>query len=204
MVTMATETQRLNLFNGWKVDEKMAQILSKALPSLSNLQSLETVFLEGTPIPENSYHILMAEDSLIAHLSLRNNHIGEDGARLISLALCKSLLSLNLAFNAVGNVGATYLAQGLRLNRTLLYLSLANNHIGDAGAAQLAQVFGPFALTHEEIVERRRELKKKEQLRNSFPPDCETFVKLQELMSLKDPLKRTTSAQVDAEQGQAA
>ncbi|KAF7686293.1 hypothetical protein HF521_015655 [Silurus meridionalis] len=175
--------------SGWKVDEKMAQILSKALPSLSNLQSLEmwqtgltdpiltsmkntvfmcsklrTVFLEGTPIPENSYHILMAEDSLIAHLSLRNNHIGEDGARLISLALCKSLLSLNLAFNAVGNVGATYLAQGLRLNRTLLYLSLANNHIGDAGAAQLAQVFGPFALTHEEIVERRRELKKKEQL----------------------------------------
>ncbi|KAI5621608.1 leucine-rich repeat-containing protein 71 isoform X2 [Silurus asotus] len=150
--------------SGWKVDEKMAQILSKALPSLSNLQSLETVFLEGTPIPENSYHILMAEDSLITHLSLRNNHIGEDGARLISLALCKSLLSLNLAFNAVGNVGATYLAQGLRLNRTLLYLSLANNHIGDAGAAQLAQVFGPFALTHEEIVERRRELKKKEQL----------------------------------------
>ncbi|XP_026784228.3 leucine-rich repeat-containing protein 71 [Pangasianodon hypophthalmus] len=339
--------------SGWRVDEAMARVLSKTLPSLSNLQSLEmwrigltdpiltslkntismcsklrTVILEGTPIPENSYHILMGEDSMITHLSLRNNRIGEEGARLIGLALSKNLLSLNMAFNAVGDAGAIYLAQGLRLNRTLLYLSLASNHIGDVGAAHLAQVLGRFALTHEEIVERRRLLKRKDQLdatrkdekpptnqtltttgkkedpkvekkrtsdtkmpqgkggksdgkdkhlsvkeqeteevvetqspllnpaiqniggkviypgnttllslnlsgnkltqqslqmflssvacqgkrglqhislnRNSFPPDCEVFLKLQEMMSLKDPLNRATSAQVDAEQGQAA
>ncbi|KAF5904308.1 histone-lysine N-methyltransferase SETDB1-A-like isoform X1, partial [Clarias magur] len=150
------------------------------------------VILEGTPIPENSYHILMGEDSMISHLSLRNNRIGEDGARLIGLALSKNLRSLSLAFNAIGDAGAIHLAQGLhlnhtllnlslasnhigdvgaaqvaqglRLNHTLLHLSLANNHIGDVGAVQLAQVLGPFALTHEEIVERRKELKRKDQL----------------------------------------
>ncbi|XP_074785326.1 leucine-rich repeat-containing protein 71 isoform X2 [Athene noctua] len=48
------------------------------------------------------------------------------------------------------------LLQGLRLNRSLLSLSLANNDIGDAGATRLAEVLGPFALTHAEVVERRR------------------------------------------------
>ena len=32
------------------------------------------------------------------------------------------------------------LFQGLRMNRTLLSLSLANNHIGDKGAIKLAEV----------------------------------------------------------------
>ncbi|XP_078391709.1 leucine-rich repeat-containing protein 71-like, partial [Cetorhinus maximus] len=43
----------------------------------------------------------------------------------------------------------------LRLNRTLLWLSLAYNRIGDGGATKLAEVLAPFALTHEEVVERR-------------------------------------------------
>ncbi|XP_060720865.1 leucine-rich repeat-containing protein 71 isoform X2 [Tachysurus vachellii] len=175
--------------SGWRVNEVMARVLSKTLPSLINLRSLEMwqvgltdsvlaslkdtvclcsklrrVILDGTPIPGSPYHILLGEDSMITHLSLRHNRIGEEGARLIGLALSKNLLSLNLAFNAVGDVGAMYLAQTLRLNRNLLYLSLANNHISDVGAAHLAQVFGPFALTHEEIVERRRLLKRKDRL----------------------------------------
>lgn len=71
----------------------------------------------------------------------------------------------------------------MRLNRSLLSLSLANNDIGDVGATRLAQVgatpppaggygrtpiltpprhqpppqvLAPFALTHAEVVERRR------------------------------------------------
>ncbi|NXT50357.1 LRC71 protein, partial [Pluvianellus socialis] len=46
--------------------------------------------------------------------------------------------------------------QGLRLNRSLLSLSLANNDIGDAGATKLAEILRPFALSHAEVVERRR------------------------------------------------
>nr|XP_015224299.1 PREDICTED: leucine-rich repeat-containing protein 71 [Lepisosteus oculatus] len=155
---------------GWKVGEQMARVFSRSLPNLSNLQSLHlwrvgltqrtltslrntlslclslrTVLLEGTPIPEQCYHILIAEDSMLAHLSLRNNQIDEEGARLVGQALStprsanKSLLSLNLAFNRIGDTGAQHIAQGLRLNRTLLCLSLAHNHIGDPGASGLAQ-----------------------------------------------------------------
>ncbi|XP_060760909.1 leucine-rich repeat-containing protein 71 [Neoarius graeffei] len=206
--------------SGWQVNEAMAQVLSKTLPSLSNLQSLEmwqigltnpilttlkntismctkirTVNLEGTPIPENSYHILMGEDSMITHLSLRNNRIGEEGARLIGLALSKNLLSLNMAFNTVGDAGAIYLAQGLRFNCTLLYLSLANNHIGDVGAAHLAQVLGPFALTHEEIVERRRQLIRKDQLSTQLISEdskCESVLSIPSSSLLKSNIKSIT------------
>ncbi|XP_022538733.2 leucine-rich repeat-containing protein 71 isoform X1 [Astyanax mexicanus] len=175
------------IISGWRVDEMMVQVLNKTLPSLSNLQclkmwrtgiteniltslrntiimctNLRTVILEGNPIPEQSYHILMGEDSMINHLSLRNNRIGEEGARLIGSALStvhsanKNLLTLNMAFNCIGDEGAIYISQGLRFNRTLLCLSLANNQIGDTGASSLAEVLGPFALTHEEIIERRQ------------------------------------------------
>ncbi|XP_066577268.1 leucine-rich repeat-containing protein 71 [Amia ocellicauda] len=172
---------------GWKVDERMAKILSKCLPSLNNTHtlhlwrvglthrtltslcctvplcpSLRSVVIEGTPIPEQSFHLLISEDSQLAHLSLRNNRIDEEGARLIGRALSmpssanKSLLSLNLSFNHLRDAGAQHLARGLRLNRSLLCLSLAHNGIGDEGAASLAQVLSTFPLSHEETVERRR------------------------------------------------
>ncbi|XP_009292320.1 leucine-rich repeat-containing protein 71 isoform X1 [Danio rerio] len=180
--------------SGWTVDELMLQVLSKILPSLSNLlclrmwrigltdgtftsmkntvslcSNLRKVVLEGNPLPEQSYHLLLGEDSMLTELSLRNNRIGEEGARLIGSALSnphsanKNLRSLNLAYNRIGDAGALHIAQGLRLNRSLLSLSLSYNHIGDNGAARLAEVLGPFALTHEEIVERRKLLIKGDQ-----------------------------------------
>ncbi|XP_016133316.1 leucine-rich repeat-containing protein 71 [Sinocyclocheilus grahami] len=179
---------------GWRVDEVVLQVLSRILSSLSNLQclymwhagltdstltsirntvslcsNLRKVVLEGNLLPEQSYHLLIGEDSMLTDVSLRNNHIGEEGARLIGLALStvhsanKNLLSLNLAFNSIGDAGAIHIAQGLRLNRSLLCLSLSYNQIGDNGAAHLAEVLGPFALTHEEIVERRKLLIKGEE-----------------------------------------
>ncbi|XP_043074091.1 leucine-rich repeat-containing protein 71 [Puntigrus tetrazona] len=180
--------------SGWKVDGVVLQALNRILPSLSNLQclhmwragltdpafasirntaslcsSLRKVVLEGNPLPEPSYHLLIREDSMLTDLSLRNNHIGDEGARLIGSALStvhsanKNLLSLNLAFNSIGDAGAIHIAQGLRLNCSLLCLSLSFNQIGDDGAAHLAEVLGPFALTHEETVERRKLLIKGEE-----------------------------------------
>ncbi|XDV34091.1 hypothetical protein PO909_004296 [Leuciscus waleckii] len=173
--------------SGWKVDDIMLQVLSRTLPSLSNFQclhmwrvgltdctfaslrntvslcsNLRKLVLDGNPLPEQSYHLLIGEDSMLTDLSLRNSHIGDEGARLIGSSLStvstanKKLLSLNLAFNSIGDAGANHIAQGLRLNRSLLCLSLSHNQIGDEGAARLAEVLGPFALTHEEIVERRK------------------------------------------------
>lgn len=53
----------------------------------------------------------------LTDLSLRNSRIGEEGARLIGSALStvhaanNTLLSLNLAFNSVGDAGANHIAQ---------------------------------------------------------------------------------------------
>ncbi|XP_026156226.1 leucine-rich repeat-containing protein 71 isoform X2 [Mastacembelus armatus] len=181
---LSTKSMKIS---GWKVDEQIARVLHKMLPSLNQLQSLQfwqarltdpmvsslmstislcsnlrVVKLEGNPLPQQSYHVLLSQDSTLTHLSLRNNRIGDEGARLIGAALSthrcanKNIMSLNLAFNSIGDAGSAHIAKGLRLNRTLLLLSLSNNQIGDTGAAHLAAIFGEFALTHEEVVERRK------------------------------------------------
>ncbi|XP_042640971.1 LOW QUALITY PROTEIN: leucine-rich repeat-containing protein 71 [Tyto alba] len=172
---------------GWKIEEDMLGVLSQCLPALAGLQALHlwkvglterllpalvallarcprlrTLSLEGNPLPEPAFHTLMGSDSTLAHLSLRNNSIGDAAARLIGQSLStpsssnRSLVSLVLSFNRISDLGAGYIAEGLRLNRSLLSLSLASNDIGDAGAIKLAEVLGPFALTHAEVVERRR------------------------------------------------
>ncbi|XP_058395480.1 leucine-rich repeat-containing protein 71 [Diceros bicornis minor] len=178
---------------GWKVEERILGIFSKCLPPLSQLQAinfwkvgltdktltalvsllplcsstLRKVSLEGNPLPEQSYHKLMALDTRIAHLSLRNNNIDDHGAQLLGQALStlhshnRTLVSLNLGFNHIGDEGAGYIADGLRLNRSLLWLSLAHNRIQDNGALKLAEVLRPFELTHTEVVERRRLLLEK-------------------------------------------
>ncbi|XP_070640601.1 leucine-rich repeat-containing protein 71 isoform X3 [Bos indicus] len=187
---------------GWKVEERILGIFSKCLPSLSQLQAinlwkvgltdktlttfiallplcsstLRKVSLEGNPLPEQSYHKLMAADSTIAHLSLRNNNIDDHGAQLLGQALStlhscnRTLVSLNLGFNHIGDEGAGYIADGLRLNRSLLWLSLAHNRIQDKGALKLAEVLRPFELTHIEVVERRRLLLEKGSQERSRSP----------------------------------
>ncbi|XP_040608480.1 leucine-rich repeat-containing protein 71 isoform X3 [Mesocricetus auratus] len=161
---------------GWKVEDRILGIFSKCLPALSQLQAIKKVSLEGNPLPEQSYYKLMGLDSTIAHLSLRNNNINDYGAQLLGQALStlqnsnRTLVSLNLGFNHIGDEGAGYIADGLRLNRSLLWLSLAHNRIQDKGALKLAEVLRPFELTHKEVVERRRLLLEKGSQERSRSP----------------------------------
>ncbi|NXJ56805.1 LRC71 protein, partial [Spizaetus tyrannus] len=98
--------------------------------------------------------LLPALAAVLAHcprlrtLSLEGNPLPEPAFH--------TLMGSDSIFNRISDLGAGYIAKGLRLNRSLLSLSLANNNIGDAGATRLAEVLGPFALTHSEVVERRR------------------------------------------------
>ncbi|XP_033712855.1 leucine-rich repeat-containing protein 71 isoform X4 [Tursiops truncatus] len=150
---------------GWKVEERILGIFSKCLPSLSQLQAINfwkvgltdktlTTFIALLPLCSSTLRI--------AHLSLRNNNIDDHGAQLLGQTLStlhscnRTLVSLNLGFNHIGDEGAGYIADGLRLNRSLLWLSLAHNRIQDKGALKLAEVLRPFELTHTEVVERRR------------------------------------------------
>uniref|UniRef100_UPI00398E689D leucine-rich repeat-containing protein 71 n=1 Tax=Pristiophorus japonicus TaxID=55135 RepID=UPI00398E689D len=150
----------LQIINLWNVG--LTETTFTALIAIMRqCYSLRTVVLDGNPIPHQPYHLLLGEDITIHHLTLRNNQIDDAGAKLIGAALStikkcnKTLLSLTLSFNHITDEGAIYIADGLRLNRTLLWLSLAYNQIGDRGAIKLAEVLGSFALTHEEVVERR-------------------------------------------------
>ncbi|KAJ8000359.1 hypothetical protein DPEC_G00204000 [Dallia pectoralis] len=208
---------------GCKVDELLAQVLNMTLPGQSNLQNLHlwragltgrtltslkntislcsnlrSVVLEGNPFPEQNYHLLISEDRLLTHLSLRHNRIDEEGARLIGSALstpCSAntnLLSLNMAFNSIGDSGAAHIAQGLRLNRTLLCLSLANNQIGDVGASHLAEVLGPFPLTHAEVVERRRQLFKRDQSPSRADSKCELSLSIPSNSSFERNISKGT------------
>ncbi|XP_032948170.1 leucine-rich repeat-containing protein 71 isoform X3 [Rhinolophus ferrumequinum] len=146
----------------WKVGltEKTLDTFIALLPLCS--PTLRKVSLEGNPLPEQPYHKLMTLDSPVVHLSLRNNNIDDRGAQLLGRALStlhscnRTLVSLNLSFNHIGDEGAGYIANGLRLNRSLLWLSLAHNRIQDKGALKLAEVLRPFELDHREVVERRR------------------------------------------------
>ncbi|XP_015229184.1 PREDICTED: leucine-rich repeat-containing protein 71 [Cyprinodon variegatus] len=155
--------------SGCKVSEQTYRAMQKMLPSMNHLQSLQfwqagltdpmvisltnttslcsnlrEVSLEGNPLPNLSFHHLLSEDSKFTQVSLRNNRIGDEGARLIGSALStiksanKNLLWLNLAFNNIGDEGAAHIAK-----------------IGDLGAAHLAEIIGEFSLTHEEV-ERRK------------------------------------------------
>ncbi|XP_021105038.1 leucine-rich repeat-containing protein 71 isoform X9 [Heterocephalus glaber] len=115
-------------------------------------------------------------ESKLAHLSLRNNNIDDHGAQLLGQALStlhgsnRTLVTLNLAFNYIGDEGAGHLADGLRLNRSLLWLNLAHNCVRDKGALRLAEVLRPFELTHPEVVERRRLLLEKAEQELSRSP----------------------------------
>uniref|UniRef100_A0A8V1AAK1 Leucine rich repeat containing 71 n=1 Tax=Gallus gallus TaxID=9031 RepID=A0A8V1AAK1_CHICK len=189
---------------GWKVEEEMLGVLSKCLPALGNLKTLnlwstgltdcmlpalgtmvascsQSLTLEGNPLPENSFHVLMGASSTLSHLSLRNNCIDDTAAQLLGQGLSTmsssnhSLLSLVLSFNCISDVGAGHIAEGLRWNRSLLSLSLAHNRIGDIGAQKLAEVLQPFKLRHEEVVERRRllmEAQGQHCIRPSPPTHC--------------------------------
>ncbi|XP_028317414.1 leucine-rich repeat-containing protein 71 isoform X2 [Gouania willdenowi] len=172
---------------GWRVNKRMFRVLQKMFLSMKHLRciqfwqtgltdemiitlkdtlplctSLRAVTLEGDIFPEQKNYGLLSDISVLTHLSLRNNRIGDEDCRVIGSALStprsanKNLLSLNLAFNSIGDAGAAHIAQGLRLNRTLKFLSLSYNGIGDTGAAQLAAIFSELTLTHKEAVERRR------------------------------------------------
>ncbi|XP_045401406.1 leucine-rich repeat-containing protein 71 isoform X10 [Lemur catta] len=133
--------------------------------SMSEKPALGGAGAGGQQVGEGNLHPRLeggGSDSGIAHLSLRNNNINDHGAKLLGQALStlhscnRTLVSLNLGFNHIGDKGAGYIADGLRLNRSLLWLSLAHNRIQDQGALKLAEVLRPFPLTHTEVVERRR------------------------------------------------
>lgn len=94
--------------------------------------------------------------SSLTSLDLSYCYVGPAGAAALARALkgdrgesyvthgrgSRSLRSLKLLHNAVGNSGARALSEALRNNRCLTFLSLASNGIGSVGGRALAAVVG--------------------------------------------------------------
>lgn len=69
-------------------------------------------------------------------------HGSGDSAKTLgqSLATNNHLVTLNLAYNSVGDTGAQQLAHSLRFNASLKNLDLSFNHLGPKTALVFAQV----------------------------------------------------------------
>ncbi|XP_069102762.1 leucine-rich repeat-containing protein 71-like isoform X8 [Argopecten irradians] len=163
----------INLWNTGLTGETIT-MMANCVPNIVNLR---TLILDGNCVAAENWHELISEESPLQNLSLRHCGITDKGAQLLGAALGTikkanmKLISLNLAGNMIGDTGAEHIAMGLRMNRTLMSLSLASNKIGDKGAIKLGEVLSRFPLSHEEVVERRKQFSEKGSPdRNKSPP----------------------------------
>ncbi|CAF0714616.1 unnamed protein product [Brachionus calyciflorus] len=199
-----SETVTELFIKGWKIELAIMKVLQQALPCADKLthinlwncglteetfdifceflptcKNLKNVSFDGNSLVEESFDKLIASDSVIQHLSLRNCKITDIGAEKLGRELGTirnqntKLLSLNLSGNSITDNGAIEIARGLRTNRTLLVLNLSGNQIGDLGACKLAETLSRFKMTHEEIV-RRRTMKRERLLRDLSPQSRKT------------------------------
>jgi Ran GTPase-activating protein (RanGAP) involved in mRNA processing and transport len=83
----------------------------------------------------------LAKNTSLKELDLKNNHIGDEGAKVLLDVLKNhsALQALFLWFNPIGGEGAIALAQVLNQSSTLQKLHLWVNNIGAEGAIALAQ-----------------------------------------------------------------
>nr|XP_022305856.1 leucine-rich repeat-containing protein 71-like isoform X13 [Crassostrea virginica] len=154
--------EKLHTINLWNVglNGETLSIMASTLPSIVNLR---TLILDGNVVTEENWHELITDESPVQNLSLRHCGMTDKGAKSIGEALGTvkrtntKLVTLNLAGNQISDQGAIDIANGLRMNRTLMSLSLASNQIGDKGAIKLGEVLSRFPLSHEEVVERRKQ-----------------------------------------------
>ncbi|XP_070183348.1 leucine-rich repeat-containing protein 71-like isoform X2 [Littorina saxatilis] len=157
---------KLHTLNLWGVglNGETLQLMASFLHLCVNLKN---VILDGNTVEEENFSSLIGHDSTIQNLSLRYCAITKKGAQGIGMALGTAkaantkLLSLNLSGNHIDDEGAEYIARGLKMNRSLLSLSLNSNKIGDKGATKIAEALSRFPLSHDEVVERRRQLSDK-------------------------------------------
>ena len=153
--TMA-EAEHLTVLNMWNVgltDETIIS-LGKCLESSS---SLRTLSLDGNNSVSGQHFFRSLNQTGLQNLSLRNCKLNETAAFYIGDYLMRNttLLTLNVCFNKLADLGVQCLANSLRINRTLLSLNLGSNGISDQGVKYITDAISTFSLTHEEVVAKR-------------------------------------------------
>ncbi len=82
-----------------------------------------------------------SQSSGIESLTIRVNHVKDNGAIAIAEALgeSKTLINLDLMLNEIRESGAEHLARAIEINTTLQTLALSNNFINDRGGIRIAK-----------------------------------------------------------------
>jgi hypothetical protein len=110
---------------------------------------LENVTIEGLYLANTQIKIVWLQDLLrsscsIHHLSLSNNQLGNDGAKMMANMLKNNtkIIHLDLNHNGIGPEGAKALASAIdaNSNSAITYLNLSRNQIGDVGATGMANM----------------------------------------------------------------
>ncbi|KAJ3044315.1 Leucine-rich repeat-containing protein 71 [Rhizophlyctis rosea] len=168
---------------GWKLSLSMTEALCAVVPACNSITHLTLwncgltsqhftsllpiilstpirfLTLDQNPlIPDTSFALLLTDDSSLQSVSLRSNGITDAGAKALAQALKTNrvLTNLNLWDNSIGKEGAEALADSLKLNTGLVSLSLGRNFAGDEGVGFFAKVLSNYALSHDEIMARRK------------------------------------------------
>jgi Ran GTPase-activating protein (RanGAP) involved in mRNA processing and transport len=121
-----------------KLSLNECQIGEAELVELAKIHNLEELHLESNKFRHQNLGAIF-EISSLKKLNLACNAIDNLGAQAISESLAKntSLERLGIAYNKIGDEGALKIAEALSINSSLLRLSLANNEIGDSGAISI-------------------------------------------------------------------
>jgi hypothetical protein len=84
---------------------------------------------------------IVAGSRSLLTVSLRENLVGDEAAHVLTRGLLGNgtLLTLDLSHNRIGDAGARRLARALAAHPTLAHVDLSHNSIGEAGARALAE-----------------------------------------------------------------
>ncbi|CAF1662946.1 unnamed protein product, partial [Adineta ricciae] len=136
------------------IKSKQASSIMLRFHSIVDLLSMTNDATESTPLTTlnlDDENIQMHDIKYLAyalqtnktvkHFTMKNNAIGEEGARYIAEALRTNttLISIDLDGNRIGNKGVQYLVDGLQHNTVIRSIFLGGNDIGEDGALHLAE-----------------------------------------------------------------
>ena len=122
-----------------------------ALNALARLmkhsKSIAGYYLYSIGIQDNGVAVIcdaLVENDVIEDLDISQNSIGVEGARTLGSFLKannnRTLASLNLGFNRLGDEGVVALLDGLKSNESLRTLGIGDCNISDEGAIALASL----------------------------------------------------------------
>lgn len=144
------------------INAKINKYTMTDIVKIQKVTKLTEVNFDGTFVKEANYYILLNDECMLRSMSLSRCKLNPAAIKMIADRLkypkpaSKTLGTLDLSSNCIGDQGCVYLSEALRTNRCLHYLNLADNQITDFGAEIILNKLLEFPLTPEEVIEKKK------------------------------------------------